>query len=306
MKRKRRRDTSALNSRLIRRPIQRMAWLFLLPTFAAFCVGFLYPFLKGAFLSLCSFKITSDWKFVGFDNYVKAFQDASFMHAFWYTALFALVSLISINLLAFVVAYALTRDIKGSNLFRTVFFMPNLIGGIVLGYIWSMIFDGILSRFDTSVLLNSKYGFWGLVILMCWQQVGYMMIIYIAGLQSISEDMLEAARIDGATNWQTLWNITIPNMMPSFTICTFLTLTNSFKLFDQNLALTAGRPFLQQPDGSVIKTTEMLALNIYNAFYAGSGVNRGVGQAKAVMFFILVAAIGLIQLQATRRKEVQQ
>ena len=228
------------------------------------------------------------------------------MHAFWYTALFALVSLISINLLAFVVAYALTRGIKGSNLFRTVFFMPNLIGGIVLGYIWSMIFDGILSRFDTSVLLNSKYGFWGLVILMCWQQVGYMMIIYIAGLQSISEDMLEAARIDGATNWQTLWNITIPNMMPSFTICTFLTLTNSFKLFDQNLALTAGRPFLQQPDGSVIKTTEMLALNIYNAFYAGSGVNRGVGQAKAVMFFILVAAIGLIQLQATRRKEVQQ
>ena len=306
MKRKRRRDTSALNSRLIRRPIQRMAWLFLLPTFAAFCVGFLDPFLKGAFLSLCSFKITSDWKFVGFDNYVKAFQDASFMHAFWYTALFALVSLISINLLAFVVAYALTRGIKGSNLFRTVFFMPNLIGGIVLGYIWSMIFDGILSRFDTSVLLNSKYGFWGLVILMCWQQVGYMMIIYIAGLQSISEDMLEAARIDGATNWQTLWNITIPNMMPSFTICTFLTLTNSFKLFDQNLALTAGRPFLQQPDGSVIKTTEMLALNIYNAFYAGSGVNRGVGQAKAVMFFILVAAIGLIQLQATRRKEVQQ
>ena len=306
MKRKRRRDTSALNSRLIRRPIQRMAWLFLLPTFAAFCVGFLYPFLKGAFLSLCSFKITSDWKFVGFDNYVKAFQDASFMHAFWYTALFALVSLISINLLAFVVAYALTRGIKGSNLFRTVFFMPNLIGGIVLGYIWSMIFDGILSRFDTSVLLNSKYGFWGLVILMCWQQVGYMMIIYIAGLQSISEDMLEAARIDGATNWQTLWNITIPNMMPSFTICTFLTLTNSFKLFDQNLALTAGRPFLQQPDGSVIKTTEMLALNIYNAFYAGSGVIRGVGQAKAVMFFILVAAIGLIQLQATRRKEVQQ
>ena len=306
MKRKRRRDTSALNSRLIRRPIQRMAWLFLLPTFAAFCVGFLYPFLKGAFLSLCSFKITSDWKFVGFDNYVKAFQDASFMHAFWYTALFALVSLISINLLAFVVAYALTRGIKGSNLFRTVFFMPNLIGGIVLGYIWSMIFDGILSRFDTSVLLNSKYGFWGLVILMCWQQVGYMMIIYIAGLQSISEDMLEAARIDGATNWQTLWNITIPNMMPSFTICTFLTLTNSFKLFDQNLALTAGRPFLQQPHGSVIKTTEMLALNIYNAFYAGSGVNRGVGQAKAVMFFILVAAIGLIQLQATRRKEVQQ
>ena len=302
----RKHDPAALSSRLIRRPIQRMVWLFLLPTFAAFCIGFLYPFLKGAFLSFCKFKLTSQWKWVGFDNYVKAFSDNSFVHAFWYTALFAFVSVLFINVLAFTVAYFLTKGIKGSNLFRTVFFMPNLIGGIVLGYIWSMIFDGILSRFDTSVLLNSKYGFWGLVILMCWQQVGYMMIIYIAGLQSISEDMLEAARIDGATNWQTLWNITIPNMMPSFTICTFLTLTNSFKLFDQNLALTAGRPFLQQPDGSVIKTTEMLALNIYNAFYAGSGVNRGVGQAKAVMFFILVAAIGLIQLQATRRKEVQQ
>ena len=138
------------------------------------------------------------------------------------------------------------------------------------------------------------------------QQVGYMMIIYIAGLQSIPEDMLEAARIDGANNWQTLWKITIPNMMSSFTICIFLTLTNGFKLFDQNLALTGGRPFLQQPDGSVIKTTEMLALNIYSAFYSGGGNNRGVGQAKAVVFFILVAAIGLLQLQATRKKEVQQ
>ena len=302
----RKRDAAALSSRLIRRPIQRMVWLFLLPTFAAFCIGFLYPFLKGAFLSFCKFKLTSQWTWVGFSNYVKAFSDASFLHAFWYTALFAFVSVLFINVLAFTVAYFLTKGIKGSNLFRTVFFMPNLIGGIVLGYIWSMIFDGILVKYDTSVVLESKYGFWGLIILMCWQQVGYMMIIYIAGLQSIPEDMLEAARIDGATSWQTLWKVTIPNMMSSFTICIFLTLTNGFKLFDQNLALTGGRPFLQQPDGSVIKTTEMLALNIYNAFYSGGGNNRGVGQAKAVMFFILVAAIGLIQLQATRKKEVQQ
>lgn len=299
-------SNAAVNSSMIRRPIRRWFPLFMGPMVCAFIIGFVYPFCKGIYLSFCKFKVTSDAHFVGLENYRRAFQDASFVHSFWFTALFAVISLVLINVLAFAVAYALTQGIKGSNLYRTVFFMPNLIGGIVLGYIWSMIFDGILSRFDTSVLLNSKYGFWGLVILMCWQQVGYMMIIYIAGLQSISEDMLEAARIDGATNWQTLWNITIPNMMPSFTICTFLTLTNSFKLFDQNLALTAGRPFLQQPDGSVIKTTEMLALNIYNAFYAGSGVNRGVGQAKAVMFFILVAAIGLIQLQATRRKEVQQ
>ena len=300
------RDPAAHNSRLIRRPIQRMVWLFLLPTFAAFCIGFLYPFFKGAFLSFCKFKLTSQWTWVGFSNYIKALSDSSFLHAFWYTALFAFVSVVFINVLAFTVAYFLTKGIRGSNLFRTVFFMPNLIGGIVLGYIWSMIFDGFLVKYDTSVVLNSTFGFWGLIILICWQQVGYMMIIYIAGLQSIPEDMLEAARIDGANNWQTLWKITIPNMMSSFTICIFLTLTNGFKLFDQNLALTAGRPFLQQPDGSVIKTTEMLALNIYSAFYSGGGNNRGVGQAKAVVFFILVAAIGLLQLQATRKKEVQQ
>ncbi len=300
------RDAAAHSSRLIRRPIQRMVWLFLLPTFAAFCIGFLYPFFKGAFLSFCKFKLTKNWTWVGFANYIKAFSDTSFLHSFWYTALFAFVSVVFINVLAFTVAYFLTKSIRGSNLFRTVFFMPNLIGGIVLGYIWSMIFDGILVKYNTSVVLNSTYGFWGLIILICWQQIGYMMIIYIAGLQSIPEDMLEAARIDGANEWQTLWKITIPNMMSSFTICIFLTLTNGFKLFDQNLALTAGRPFIQQPDGSVIKTTEMLALNIYSAFYSGGGNNRGVGQAKAVIFFILVAAIGLLQLQATRKKEVQQ
>ncbi len=294
-----------MNSRLIRRPIQHWAWLFLLPTFAAFCVGFVWPFLQGFFLSFCKFKLTSSWTWVWFDNYKKAVADPSFLHAFWYTALFALVSMLAINLLAFAVAYALTRGIRGSNLFRTVFFMPNLIGGIVLGYIWSMIFDGILSRYGTSILLNSKYGFWGLIILMCWQQVGYMMIIYIAGLQSVPEDMLEAARIDGASSWQTLWHITIPNVMPSITICTFLTLTNGFKLFDQNLALTAGRPFIMAADGSTVKTTEMLALNIYSSFYSNV-TNRGVGQAKAVLFFILVVVISLVQLRATRSKEVQQ
>lgn len=190
--------------------------------------------------------------------------------------------------------------------FRTVFFLPNLIGGIVLGYIWSMIFDGILIKYNTSVVLETKYGFWGLVILVCWQQIGYMMIIYIAGLQAVPEDMLEAARIDGANRWQTLWRVTIPNVMPSITICMFLSLTNGFKLFDQNLALTDGRPFQQLGNGETIKTTEMLALNIVNAFGTNGGGNRGVGQAKAVIFFIVVAAISIIQLQASRRKEVQQ
>ena len=299
-------DAQAVNSRLIRRPIRRCFPLFLLPTVAAFVIGFVYPFLKGAYLSFCKFTTTSDASFIGFDNYVRAFKDPSFLHAFWYTAVFALVSLVCINVLAFAVAYALTRGIRGSNLFRTVFFMPNLIGGIVLGYIWSMIFNGILTRYGTSILLNSKFGFWGLIILMCWQQVGYMMIIYIAGLQSIPEDMLEAARIDGANSWQTLWKITIPNVMPSITICMFLTLTNSFKLFDQNLALTGGQPFTFNADGTTVKTTEMLALNIYTTFYGQNANSRGMAQAKAVIFFILVAAIALIQLRATRKKEVQQ
>ncbi len=305
-KAKKQRDYSALNSKLIRRPIQRCFWLFLLPTFAAFCIGFLYPFCKGLFLSFCKFKTTSKWHWVGLDNYVKALSDQSFIHSFLYTALFAVTTLIVVNVLAFAVAYVLTKGIKGSNIFRTVFFMPNLIGGIVLGYIWSMIFDGILCRYSTSILLEAKYGFWGLVILLSWQQIGYMMIIYIAGLQSIPEDMLEAAKIDGASAWQTLWKVTIPNLMPSITICTFLTLTNGFKLYDQNLALTAGRPFLQMADGSVVKTTEMLALNIVNSFYASGGGNRGVGQAKAVLFFILVAFISILQLRSTRKKEVQQ
>lgn len=297
-------DGSTLNSKLIRRPVQRLYLVFLAPTFAAFCLGFLYPFAKGIFLSFCRFKTTSKWTWVGFDNYVSAFSDSSFAHAFWFTALFAVVSLIVINVLSFAVAYALTRGIRGTNLFRTVFFMPNLIGGIVLGYIWAMIFDGILLRYGTSILLKSEYGFWGLQILMAWQQVGYMMIIYIAGLQSVPEDILEAARIDGANGWQTLFKVTIPNVMPSITICTFLTLTNSFKLFDQNIALTEGRPFIQAA-GQTIKTTEMLALNIYNSFYQ-STTNRGVGQAKAVIFFVLVAAISILQLSSSRKKEVQQ
>ena len=295
----RKHDPAALSSRLIRRPIQRMVWLFLLPTFAAFCIGFLYPFLKGAFLSFCKFKLTSQWKWVGFDNYVKAFSDNSFVHAFWYTALFAFVSVLFINVLAFTVAYFLTKGIKGSNLFRTVFFMPNLIGGIVLGYIWQILLNCILSLMGKPLLtLDSTSGYWGLIILMCWQQIGYMMIIYIAGLQSIPNDYIEAAYIDGATPWQAFWRVKLPNLMPSITICLFLTLTNSFKLFDQNLALTAGEP---------AHSTEMLAMNIYQTFYARSGpMWKGIWQAKAVLFCILVIAISSLQLKFTRSKEVQQ
>ena len=304
-KTKKKPDAAALNSVLVRRPIQRCFPIFIFPTFVAFMIGFLYPFLKGIYLSFCTFTTPRDAQFIGFSNYVKAFGDASFVHAFGFTALFTVVSVVAINVFAFAIAYLLTQNIAGANLFRTVFFMPNLIGGIVLGYIWSMIFDGVLRYYDTYLLAKTSYGFWGLLILMCWQQIGYMMIIYIAGLQGIPEDMMEAAKIDGANKWQSLWRITIPNVMPSVTICVFLTLTNSFKLFDQNLALTGGMPTAFQEGGEIINTTEMLALNLYKTFYTGANT-RGMAQAKAVMFFILVAVFALAQLKATRTKEVQQ
>lgn len=278
--------------------------IFVLPTLAAFAIGFIYPFFQGIYLSFCKFITTSDASFVGFDNYVKAFQDPSFLNAFWFTIMFVVVSVILINVLAFAIAYILTLGIRGSNVFRTVFFMPNLIGGIVLGYIWQLIFDGILKNFGTSIVLNETFGFWGLIILMCWQQAGYMMIIYIAGFQSIPNHLYEAARIDGASKPKILTKITIPMMAPSITICTFLTLTNSFKLFDQNLALTNGMP-IDFMSGAAIKKTQMLALDIYNTFYANNNF-RGVGQAKAVIFFVVVAGIALVQLYFTRKREVQQ
>ena len=293
-------------------PIRRKWWIFLLPLMAAFCIGFVWPFIQGIYLSFCTFTTTSNAKLNGimnnkafFSNYIKAFNDPTFVRSFWYSALFAVVSLIIINVLAFTVAYFLTKELKGSNLFRTVFFMPNLIGGIVLGYIWSMIFDGILHMYGKTLVTEPVWGFWGLVVVVAWQQIGYMMIIYIAGLQAVPSDMLEAAKIDGASGWQTLWRVTIPNVMPSITICTFLSLTNGFKLFDQNLALTNGlpKPFI---NGVPVGQTEMIALNIYNTFYVGNTASRGTAQAKAVLFFILVAGLGLIQLSATRRKEVQQ
>lgn len=286
--------------------LRRWSPLFLGPVCAAFIIGFVWPFIQGIYLSFCNFRLVSNAKFVGIQNYLEVFKDESFAYSFWYTAITAVVSLVLINVVAFAVAYALTQNIKGSNLFRTVFFMPNLIGGIVLGYIWSMIFDGILSAYSTSILQNTTIGFWGLIILLCWQQIGYMMIIYIAGLQAVPQDMIEAAEIDGANRWQTLFKVIIPNVMPSITICTFLSLTNGFKLFDQNLALTNGLPYIIQPDGKTINTTEMLALNIYHTFYGTNVASRGEAQAKAVVFFVLVAGLGLAQLAYTRRREVQQ
>ncbi|MBQ2391525.1 MAG: sugar ABC transporter permease [Clostridia bacterium] len=297
MSKKRKRSSSALQNLSQIRAMKKWSPLFLFPTFIAFCIGFVWPFIWGIYLSFFRFKTLRNTTFVGIDNYVKAFTDNNFGHAFWFTVLFTVVSVVVINIVAFAVAYVLTKGIKGSNVFRTVFFMPNLIGGIVLGYLWKIILDEIIARFlNSSLALNSTYGFWGLVILVAWQQIGYMMIIYVAGLQNVPTEYVEAAKIDGANSWQLLRRITIPSVMPSITICTFLTLTNGFKLFDQNLALTGGKPF---------KETEMLALNIYKSFYE-STTNMGVGQAKAVIFFVVVVVIALAQLYFTRSKEVQQ
>ncbi len=273
--------------------------IFVLPTLAAFTIGFLIPFAEGIYLSFCKFTTVNNAKWVGISNYVTALKDEAFLHSFWFTVAFTVVSTVTINLLAFAVALVLTRGIKGTNIFRTVFFMPNLIGGIVLGYIWQILINCVLSIVEQPLLgLNTPAGYWGLIVLMAWQQVGYMMIIYIAGLQNVSPDLLEAAAIDGANSWQTLIKIKLPMVMSSVTICLFLTLTNSFKLFDQNLSLTAGEPN---------HATEMLALNIYNTFYARSGPQwKGIGQAKAVIFFVVVVIIALVQLKATRSKEVQQ
>lgn len=270
--------------------------IFVLPTLAAFTIVFAVPFILGLGLSFTEFTTVLDAKWVAFANYVKAFSNRDFLNALWFTVKFTVVSVITINVISFGLAALLTKGFKGTNIFRTVFFMPNLIGGIVLGYIWQLIINGILQNIGVTITYDAKYGFWGLVLMMNWQLIGYMMIIYIAGIQNIPSDLQDASKVDGANRRQTLRHVTLPLVMPSITICFFLTITNSFKLFDQNLALTAGAPS---------KQTAMLALDIYNTFYGKIGW-EGVGQAKAVMFFIIVAAISFAQLIYTRNKEVEQ
>lgn len=270
--------------------------IFVLPTLAAFTIVFAVPFILGLGLSFTEFTTVLDAKWVAFANYVKAFSNMDFLNALWFTVKFTVVSVITINVISFGLAALLTKGFKGTNIFRTVFFMPNLIGGIVLGYIWQLIINGILQNIGVTITYDAKYGFWGLVLMMNWQLIGYMMIIYIAGIQNIPSDLQDASKVDGANRRQTLRHVTLPLVMPSITICFFLTITNSFKLFDQNLALTAGAPS---------KQTAMLALDIYNTFYGKIGW-EGVGQAKAVIFFIIVAAISFAQLIYTRNKEVEQ
>lgn len=269
--------------------------IFALPTTAAFIIAFLFPFVMGIYLSFTRFTTIGDAEFTGLSNYIEAFTNKDFLNSLWFTVKFTLVSVVSVNLIAFTLAMLLTRNIKLRNFFRTVFFMPNLIGGIVLGYIWQLIINGVLERVGVTITFDAKYGFWGLVVLMNWQMIGYMMIIYIAGIGNIPSDLTDAAKVDGASSFEILRHVIIPMVMPSITICLFLTITNSFKLFDANLALT---------DGAPSKQTAMLALDIYKTFYGSVG-SQGVGQAKAVIFFLLLAAISLIQLKFTREREVE-
>ncbi len=281
--------------------IKRYLPIFVLPTMLAFLIGFIVPFIYGIWLSFCKFTTVTDWKFTGFLNYTRIFYvngklDTTFIHSFWYTCLFTAVTVVIINVVAFAIAMALTKGIKGTNLFRTAFFLPNLIGGIVLSYIWLMIFNSVLAKHSMTIVSTQWTAFWGMVVVVAWQQIGYMMIIYIAGIQNIPGELIEAAKIDGANARQLLHKIILPMLMPTITICTFLTLTNGFKLFDQNLALTGGNPAQQ---------SELLALNIYDTMYGTTGW-QGVGQAKAVLFFIVVAVIALIQNKLTTSKEVEQ
>lgn len=270
--------------------------IFALPTILAFAISFVIPFIMGLYLSFTKFNTVTDAEWIGFKNYITAFaNDTTFLQSLWFTVKFTVVSVITINIIAFLLALLLTGALKGTNLFRTVFFMPNLIGGIVLGYIWLSIINSFLYTFGTTITFDAKYGFWGLVIMMNWQLIGYMMIIYIAGIQNVPVELIEAAKIDGASRFQILRKVTLPLVMPSATICLFLTLTNSFKLFDQNLALTNGAPG---------ESTTMVALNIYKTFYSRMGW-EGVGQAKAVVFFLVVGIISITQVVLTRRKEVE-
>ncbi len=274
---------------------KKWAPLFLFPLLVCFGVAFLVPFFMGITFAFTDYKTVRDFSFNGVSNFVAAFgQGTTFWHAFGMTVAFTAISVITINILAFGLALLLTKGLKGTNFFRSLFFMPNLIGGIVLGWIWSLLLNGVLLNFNQNIFMGFN-GFWGLVIVMNWQQVGYMMIIYIAALMNVPVELNESAQIDGASKWQTTLHVIIPMVVPAITICTFLTLTNGFKLYDQNLALT----------GTSAPDCELLALDIFQTMFTDPLGNKGIGQAKALVFFIIVAAISGLQVFATRSKEVE-
>jgi len=283
------------------------AWfaLFTVPLLTVFSIVVLIPFIIGIWYSFISWDgIAANPKvFVGFENYAKLFQDERFLKSAWLTIKFTFFALIIVNTFGLVLSLLVTAKLRTSNIARTLFFMPNLIGGLILGYIWKFIFTdafkyiGENTGFDSvffNWLLNPQYALLAIVVVFAWQMAGYTMIIYIAGIQGIPDDLMEAARVDGANGWHRLTKIIFPLLMPSFTICLFLTLSGAFKIFDVNLSLTAGGP---------VNSTEMFAMNIFNEIFGYS--RYGIGQAKAIVFFIVVATITLIQVYITKKREVQ-
>ncbi len=279
--------------------------MFLAPALISFSMIVLIPMLIGFFYAFTDWNgiVGSSMEFVGVHNFIDIFtRDDSFIHALGFTAVFSVCAVVLVNLVGFALALLVTQKFHGATFLRGIFFMPNLIGGLLLGFTWQFIFVSIFEAISKATgwtifsgwLSNPETGFVGLLILTVWQLSGYMMIVYIAQIQQIPEDVKEAARIDGANSWHMLKSIILPLMMPAFTIGLFLSISNSFKMFDQNLALTQGGPY---------KSTEMLALNIYNSAF---GANEfGLAQAKAIIFMIIVAAIGVTQLVITKRKEVE-
>lgn len=277
-------------------------WFFLAPSLIGMAVVLFIPLITGAYYSMTDWNGIKVDQFLGLDNYIRAFQDERFLSSIWFTTKFSVVAILLVNVIGLGLALLVTQKAdKLNNLFRTVFFMPNLIGGIILGFIWQFIFikafsaisDATGIEFFKGWLSTTNTGFWGLVILFVWQMSGYIMIIYISFINNIPDEMIEAAEIDGATAWQTFWKIKFPMLAPAFTVSLFLTLSNAFKIYDQNLALTAGGPF---------DSTQMVAMNIVNEAFAVR--NMGYAQAKAVIFLVIIAVISVVQISITRKREV--
>lgn len=256
--------------------------------------------LEGLFYSFTDWDGLSFTKVVGFKNYMALLQDKAFGNAFWFTVAFVIVTVILLNVIGLGLALLVTQKFKGNNFLRAIFFMPNMIGGLILGFIWQFIFTQGFSALGSALhmtvfqnwLTNSLTGFWGLVIVTVWQMSGYIMIIYIAYLQNIPSEVIEAAEIDGASAWQRFTRITFPMIAPAFTVCMFLTLSNGFKIYDQNLSLTNGGPY---------NSTQMLAMDIVNTAYNSS--DFALAEAKAMVFFLIVAAISLVQVFYNRKRE---
>lgn len=280
-------------------------FVFVGPTSLFFFMIVLIPFILGLYYSFTSWNgISRHVEWTGLRNYLHIFtKDPSFLHSFWFTAKFTLFGLVLTNLLGFALAYVLTRKLFTRNALRTVFFVPHVIGGLLLGFIWQFIFVRGFSSigqatgwsfFNLPWLGTGGTAFWAIVIVFVWQNAGYLMVIYISAINNVPKSLIEASKVDGAGRFQALRHVTIPLVMPAVTVCLFLSISWSFKLFDLNLSLTKGGPF---------KATESVALNIYNEAYTIS--RFGMGSAKAMIFFIIVAAISLLQVRATKKREVE-